>query len=199
MRRPRLSFSSGWTQGNGGERDAIGELDWDINTLRDELVAFESFYQQQLGYENQRLSFLQRVNRYFERWRSLTQRAADKIVPEHYEEIEHAATAFLEPLRPNATKRDDWPRALSGLLKLNAERIVVSALKEAEDGNGIVLRTYNATPEPASGEIIFGSPPSSVQHLRIDEQPTGETAELVDGVLTDQWRAYEIKTYRLEF
>jgi alpha-mannosidase len=117
----------------------------------------------------------------------------------HYDAIERSAVSFLEPLRPKVTKRGDVTPPESGLLALESNGIVVSALKEAEDGNGIVLRTYNATPESVSGRIVFGIAPRSVQRVRIDERPTGEAADPVENVLADNWRAYEIKTYRLEY
>ena len=49
----------------------------------------------------------------------------------------------------------------------------MSALKPAEDGEGVVLRVLNPTSESLVAEVAFGLPLSSASFARLDESPAG--------------------------
>lgn len=50
--------------------------------------------------------------------------------------------------------------------------LTVSAVKQAEDGSGIVLRLYNGQHRKAAGDRIrFSRPPRRVQELNLMEEP----------------------------
>ncbi len=76
--------------------------------------------------------------------------------------------------------------------------LVLSALKEAEDGDGIILRIYNPSDKPIDGEVTFGRPPAAVHRTNLEErnesriQPHGSR-------LADSWGPYRIHTYRITF
>jgi mannosylglycerate hydrolase len=66
---------------------------------------------------------------------------------------------------------------LDGTLEIEGERFACTALKGAEDGDGVILRVYNPGPEP--GWIRAG--PGAVERCRLDEtggEPVGGRLEL---------------------
>ena len=54
-------------------------------------------------------------------------------------------------------------------LALSPSSLVLSALKQSEEGNGIVLRFYNVQSEPQQGCIRLSQPVGSVEKGRLDE------------------------------
>jgi len=66
------------------------------------------------------------------------------------------------------------------LLGLTPASLLLSAVKPAEDGEGMVVRVVNPSDEPASAELRFGIPVRSATLTRLDEVPAGEGAT-VDG------------------
>ena len=73
-----------------------------------------------------------------------------------------------------------WLRQASPLslepfeLRLEGDGLVVSGLKPAEQGHGMVLRCYNATGKPTVGTWHFSAPVSSAQRARADEHSLHE-------------------------
>lgn len=73
--------------------------------------------------------------------------------------------------------RGVWLRQASPLspvpidLRLEGYGLVFSGLKPAEQGEGMVLRCYNATARPTAGLWHLGEPVSSAQRARADERP----------------------------
>lgn len=86
------------------------------------------------------------------------------VLPELWEDL------FLPPLGV-------WLRQASPLapapvdLRLEGFGLVFSGMKPAEQGDGIVLRCYNATARPTAGLWHFGEPVSGAQRARADERP----------------------------
>jgi alpha-mannosidase len=85
-------------------------------------------------------------------------------MPELWEDL------FLPP-------RGVWLRQASPLapapvdLRLEGFGLVFSGMKPAEQGEGVVLRCYNATARPTAGLWHFGEPVSGAQRARADERP----------------------------
>lgn len=50
------------------------------------------------------------------------------------------------------------------------ESIVVSTLKAAEDGDGVILRLYNPTPLPRDARVEFGAALKRLRRVRLDER-----------------------------
>jgi alpha-mannosidase len=55
-------------------------------------------------------------------------------------------------------------------LRLQGEGLVFSSLKPAADGDGIVLRCYNATGSEVAGRVELGTPVAAVARVRADER-----------------------------
>ncbi|HTS00108.1 MAG TPA: glycoside hydrolase family 38 C-terminal domain-containing protein [Bacteroidota bacterium] len=62
----------------------------------------------------------------------------------------------------------------SSLFSLEGDPLVLSALKEAEDGGGIVVRVYNPSPAPARGVLRCGRPVKGAHCCTLNEDPAGE-------------------------
>ena len=56
-----------------------------------------------------------------------------------------------------------------GTIELQGNGLVLSALKPAENGDGIVLRCFNALESAEEGAILLGSPARSATRVRADE------------------------------
>ena len=63
-----------------------------------------------------------------------------------------------------------WPEGES-LLQVAPRALLLSALKPAADGAGIVVRLLNPTPDPIDAELRFGLPVASARFVRLDESP----------------------------
>jgi mannosylglycerate hydrolase len=76
--------------------------------------------------------------------------------------------------------RAQWLRQASPLspppieIRLEGEGLVFSTIKPAEQGAGLVLRCFNARPQPAAGIWHMSAPLSAAQRSRADEHPLHE-------------------------
>ena len=70
----------------------------------------------------------------------------------------------------------DAPPLAAGrpLLALAPGAIVLSALKPAEDGDGLVVRVLNPTDEIVEAVIDLGFPVDTVRPVRLDESPADD-------------------------
>ena len=68
-----------------------------------------------------------------------------------------------------------WP-AVRSLVHAEPEALVVSAVKPAEEDDGLVVRVYNATLEPVRGQLEVDVPYARAFRTNLDEQPQGELA-----------------------
>ena len=59
-----------------------------------------------------------------------------------------------------------------GVLMLEGPGVVLSALKPAEDGNGLVARVLNPTDAPADVALHWNVPLGYAESVRLDEEPT---------------------------
>jgi alpha-mannosidase len=75
------------------------------------------------------------------------------------------------------------------------ESFVLSALKEAEDGQGLIVRLYNVADQPAEGEVRLESAWQAVERTNLNEEPLG-AAEVRDGWVRLSLRPNEIATLR---
>ena len=102
--------------------------------------------------------------------------AAGTVVPEMWEDVFLPPQALwlrqATPLRP--VEED---------IRLEGAGLVFSALKPAEEGDGLVLRCYNALPAPADGRWRLGRPAARAVRVRADE------TEMCELPLEDEGRA----------
>ena len=62
-----------------------------------------------------------------------------------------------------------------GLVTLDAPGVVLSALKPAEDGNGLVVRLLNPTGTPAEARLQWTDLGGEASEVRLDEEPAEQT------------------------
>lgn len=74
------------------------------------------------------------------------------------------------------------PRQLS-LLKVEPEKLVVTAVKKWEDGDGLVIRFYNISGETLTGSIETSFPFSEAWKTNINEQPATRVENFENKVL----------------
>lgn len=66
------------------------------------------------------------------------------------------------------------------LLSLEPRALLLSALKPAEEANGIVVRVFNPTDEAIEAVLTTGFPVSAAAAIRLDETPAGESLRIED-------------------
>ena len=87
----------------------------------------------------------------------------------------------------------------TSFVSLRAPGIAMSALKRAEDGEGVIVRLYNPTRRPSEGELRTLWPIARAWECRLDETPTEEAGLLGPRTVRLRLGPGEIKTYRLIF
>ena len=88
---------------------------------------------------------------------------------------------FHLPVIPIRRKSEQALPPPSSFVSVAGDGLTLSALKEAEDGKGVVLRVYNPFPLPVEGVIRFGRPVKQVKEVRLDEENIGTPPLRVDG------------------
>ncbi|MDX6285171.1 MAG: 2-O-(6-phospho-alpha-D-mannosyl)-D-glycerate hydrolase [Frankiales bacterium] len=96
--------------------------------------------------------------------------AADARTPAYARSVELGLRAVIG----GDTPLIDDGRAL---LRLSPDVLALSALKPADDGDGVIARILNPTDREVDAELTFGVPVASVSNVRLDEEP-------VDGPVT---------------
>lgn len=56
--------------------------------------------------------------------------------------------------------------------------LALSACKQAEQGDNLVVRVYNTTNEELDGRLTFGVPVQSARFVNLNEEPTGDAAQV---------------------
>lgn len=98
-----------------------------------------------------------------------------------------------------AVPAGDAPRVEPGaaLVALAPDDVVLSALKPAADGRGIVVRLLNPTDEPLGAEVRVAVPVDTATSVRLDEEPDGLPVTLADGLLRLAVGAHALRSVRL--
>ncbi len=77
------------------------------------------------------------------------------------------------------------------------KKVLISALKKSENGEGIILRVWNTTGEKLPLEISTILPVASVDRVRLDEQHI-EAMKVKDGKLAMELGAHKIETFLIK-
>jgi alpha-mannosidase len=93
--------------------------------------------------------------------------------------------------------------AEQSFVKVEPDNLVVTALKEAEDGDGLILRFYEWEGKEVDAKLALPQGARSAEETDlmerpIKERPIGPTA-IRDGAVTVHTKPYEIKTVRVKF
>ncbi len=91
-----------------------------------------------------------------------------------------SADAIADELGLRAVPAGPDPIVAEGaeILRVAPEGLVLSALKPAEDGDGVVLRLLNPSGQEIAATVDFGLPIVAAESVRLDEHPDGRGAEL---------------------
>jgi alpha-mannosidase len=94
--------------------------------------------------------------------------------------VQQECERFHLPLLP-VRRKNASPLPLEGsFAALGTSRLVMTALKEAEGGGGVVVRLWNPLPSPVEDLLRFATPPLRVKASRLDEQE-GDDLPILDG------------------
>ncbi|MGQ9572740.1 MAG: alpha-mannosidase [Dehalococcoidia bacterium] len=83
----------------------------------------------------------------------------------------------------------------AGLLSIRPSTLILSALRAADDGQGIIVRLYNIASQPSPGEVRLEEPYTAVDLLDLNEEPLGP-AKVEEGWVRLSLRPNEIVTLR---
>jgi alpha-mannosidase len=85
------------------------------------------------------------------------------------------AQEFEEPMRAVVTEQHDGPLGdVWSFVHVAPASLVVSAIKHAERGDGLVVRVYNPLPDAVQAEVILARPFTDVSRANLTEEPIGE-------------------------
>jgi mannosylglycerate hydrolase len=123
----------------------------------------------------------------------------------HYSLIPHSggwesafaqAQRFAHPLRSVTTTAGKGELAAgASLLSIQPGTLVLSALRAAENGEGIIVRLYNIASQPTGGEVRLEEPYAAVELADLKEEPLGP-AEVEDGRVRLSAKPNEVITLR---
>ena len=87
------------------------------------------------------------------------------------------------------------PAAIS-FIRTDCEHIVVETVKPAEDGDGLIVRLYEAHNQRGQGKLFFATNIVSARECNLLEESSGD-AFYQENILTFSVRPFEIKTFRV--
>jgi hypothetical protein len=100
-------------------------------------------------------------------------------------------------LRAVPAGKDPLLAADRELLHAEPASLVLSALKPAEDGDGVILRVLNPTESEVGATVRVGLPLHEVTSVRLDETPDGRTCERRGSKVTFAVGPHALRTIRL--
>lgn len=111
----------------------------------------------------------------------------------------NAAADYAAPVRAAMTGRGQGtlPNELA-FLTLDNTDLQITAVKQAEDGQGLIVRLFNATTKPQTATLRFGKKLASVVLSKADESPI-EKLKPTGADLKIQVPIKKIATYRITF
>ncbi|MBN2290247.1 MAG: alpha-mannosidase [Candidatus Glassbacteria bacterium] len=110
-----------------------------------------------------------------------------------------AAREYCTPLylHHGVSHPGSLPADSAGFLAVEPENVVVSAFKAAEDGDGFVLRCYEAHGRRVSARVKLPAPLTKAEEIDLLERPVGAVA-VRERSLSFELGPYEIKGFRLQ-
>jgi len=109
------------------------------------------------------------------------------------------AYAFNAPMRAVVAEPHDGPLpAAMSFVEVSPTSVVVSAIKLAEEGDGLIVRIWNVAPAPVEARLRFSQPFSRAFVADLNERPNEELSPDADNVVPLSLRPRQIMTVRLE-
>ncbi len=90
------------------------------------------------------------------------------------------------------------PAGGRGFLSAEPENVIISAFKAVEDGEGFVLRCYEAHGRAVKAEVSLPAQPEQAEEIDLIERSLGPVS-VRDRSLSFELGPYEIKSFRLKF
>lgn len=110
------------------------------------------------------------------------------------------AHAFNAPLRAVATPAHEGALpAAASFVEVEPASMVLSAVKKAEDGKGLIVRVWHADDEAGEAAIRLFKTPSRVMRCNLAERDVEDLPVDDEGIVRVSVRSYEILTIRVEF
>ena len=116
--------------------------------------------------------------------------------------IWQSAFAFCAPLWAQAVSagKDKGSLPLSAsFLQIEPDELVLSAIKQAEDEEGVIIRLYNTTAKDLTARVKSLWPIRQAHRTNLEETPQEELSVAPDGSVRFQVRPWEIVTLKLLF
>jgi len=107
------------------------------------------------------------------------------------------AHRFARPLRGALAPGEGVLSPAGSLVEVSPSRLVVSAVKAAEDGRGMIVRVYNAGDRAVRGRVRLMEPHGGVQVVNLNEERLA-TATVEDGWVQVRAKRNEIVSLRFE-
>ncbi|MEM9414598.1 MAG: alpha-mannosidase [Planctomycetota bacterium] len=104
----------------------------------------------------------------------------------------------VQPAEPSAGRgQESLPRVSHAWLEIDQPGIVIEAVKVPEDGEGVIVRLYEAYGARRDATLATRLPVKQYTPTNLLEQPVGQPADLADGRVPLTFGPFEIKTLRL--
>ena len=84
----------------------------------------------------------------------------------------------------------------ASFIQTDCSHIIVETMKPAEDGDGLIVRLYEAHNQRGRGTLTFATPLLSAQECNLLEEPVNDVS-YQGNALSFQVRPFEIKTFRI--
>jgi hypothetical protein len=109
------------------------------------------------------------------------------------------AYAFNAPIRAVVAEPHDGPLpAAMSFVEVSPTSVIVSAIKLAEEGDGLIIRIWNVAPAPVEARLRFSQPFSRAFVADLNERPNEELSPDADNVVPLSLRPRQIMTVRFE-
>ncbi len=112
------------------------------------------------------------------------------------DDINRVAESIHLPVKIHRSKAGNMDQEDEWTVDISPTNLVMSAFKEANNGDGYILRIYNPTDEEVEGEVRLSGNVTGIKRTSLDEID-GDLVSLKNSAFTDQWQPYKIKTYRV--
>ncbi len=96
-----------------------------------------------------------------------------------------------------ATSHDGTLPRSKSFVSVSAPNLVVTALKQAEDGDGMILRLYETNGQACDARVRLGLPARTYVETDLMENPIGQPRPIDGGEFSVKAGKYEIKTYKI--
>jgi len=114
-------------------------------------------------------------------------------------ETPRRAWELNDPLVPVPIGEGDGNLGSTGtFLSIDSDHVMISALKMAEKGDGLILRLYEDQNRRGTVNVTFPVPPSRAAECDLYEDEIGEV-DVVSGSLRFDIKPFEVRTFKLYF